>query len=333
MLLNNLIFNSAIVDGFPLMLSLFCWVLMGWAIWFLKQYSLKKEAIVTTIRSSSKINAILQNQVYKRAGFLLLILGFGGFLPSILLLLFTGKVFSVNEQGPHPMVDMALLIHIPLAIIFALMVGMQLWSGDKPQQKKIHRIGGWIAFSAVFLGISVSGGWVWPMWNDFANGLDSPSAGAGFYTMLNGLAIATNAILMVYYAKKNQLAKHKDHALMTLFWTLDPGIHRLYMWIMRLFCWDCWAPENTGDMGIAIAKLPANLSLVCWALVMAFLAKRLNTTILVNASGQFLLWLLGTFALLQLYMGNSVANWVVLISISLWIFLCISSRKAFLSKN
>jgi len=208
------------------------------------------------------------------------------------------------------------------------MVGIQLWTGDKPQQKTTHRIGGWIAFGAVILGISISGGWIWPMWNDFANGFDSPTAGAGFYTMLNGLAIATNAILMVIYAKKGRLAKHKDHALMTLFWTLDPGIHRLYMWLMRLFCWDCWAPENTGDMGIALAKLPANISLIIWALVMAFYAKRLNKIILVNASGQFFLWLLGTFALLQLYMNNTIASWVALISMSLWVFLLIRCRKA-----
>ena len=319
-------FNSIIVDGFPLIFSVFCWVLMGWTIYFLKKYSLKKDPI-TTVRNKSKANSVLQNKVYKRAGFLLLLLGFGGFLPSIFIFLGTGKVFSVNEQGPHPMVDMALLVHIPLAIIFALMVGVQLWSGDKPKQKKAHKIGGWIAFATLFLGISVAGGWVWPLWNDFANGLNSPTAGAGFYTMLNGLAIATNAVLMVVYAKKGQLAKHKDHALMTLFWTLDPGIHRLYMWLMRLFCWDCWAPDNTGDMGIALAKLPANVSLIIWALVMAFFAKRLNKIILINASGQFFLWLLGTYALLQLYSGNSVANGVALTSISLWGVLWFSCRK------
>ena len=146
--------------------------------------------------------------------------------------------------------------------------------------------------------------------------------------MLNGLFIATNAILMVVYAKKGQLAKHKDHALMTLFWTLDPGIHRLYMWCMRLFCWDCWAPENTGDLGIAIAKLPANISLIVWALLMAYSAKRINKIILVNASGQFALWLLGTMALIQLYQGNEVANAVALISIGLWVILWISCRKS-----
>jgi len=313
--------NSLLVDGFPLILCVFCWLLMGLGICWL-YYLFQKKKQKHMIIFGKKANSIRHNIVYKRAGYVLLALGFiGGFLPSVLILFFTGEVFSVNEQGPHPMVDTTLFVHIPLAILFALLAGFQLWSGDKKRQKKTHRLIGWIAFGAVAVGISMSGGWIWPILNDFSNGLDSPTAGAGVYTILNGLAIAINASLMVFYAKKGKLAKHKDHALMTLFWTMDPGIHRLFMWLMRLLCWECWAPENTGDMGIALAKLPANVSLIIWALVMAYYAGRLNKIILINASGQFFLWLLGTMAVIEIYMGNTLANWISVVSVSLWIIL------------
>ncbi|MEM8890076.1 MAG: hypothetical protein AAGD28_19025, partial [Bacteroidota bacterium] len=138
--------------------------------------------------------------------------------------------------------------------------------------------------------------------------------GAGIYTILLGFGVIINGSLTIYHVKKNNLQLHKGFALMTLFWTLEPGIHRLYMWMMRLICWDCWAPENTGDMGIAIAKLPANISIIFWALLMAYFAQRLNKVILLNVLGQYLLWILGSFALISLYQGTEFAWAAVLIS-------------------
>ena len=111
------------------------------------------------------------------------------------------------------------------------------------------------------IGVGMIGGWIWPLLNDFSNGLASPTAGAGIYTIIMGTGVVINGCLAGYFAKTKDLARHKDHVVMMLFWTLDPGLHRLYMWLMRLFC-DCWAPEHTHGLGIAIAKLPANLTLI-----------------------------------------------------------------------
>ena len=80
--------------------------------------------------------------------------------------------------------------------------------------------------------------------------------------MAMGMGVIVNGTLAGLYAKRRDLAKHKDFIIMTVFWTLDPGLHRLYMWLMRLFGGDTWAPEQTAGLGIAIAKLPANLTLI-----------------------------------------------------------------------
>ena len=68
---------------------------------------------------------------------------------------------------------------------------------------------------------------------------------------------------------------------------------------MRLFGGDIWAPERTAGLGIAIAKLPANLTLIAWAIIVGILARRLNSIFLYNITGQFLLWCLGTNAVIS----------------------------------
>ncbi|MDW3645430.1 MAG: DUF2306 domain-containing protein [Bacteroidia bacterium] len=318
-MLPNIDPNWIIVDGFPLIFSLLSWtmlLLLGVWMWLRK----KQEELQTGEKETSSLSKAAlnrkQNQIYKRAGTILLVLGaLGGFLPSILKLLTTGHVWSVNEQGPHPSVDASLYFHIPLAVIWVSLAAVQLWSGQVAKRRKIHRRVGYLAAGAGILGIGIVGAWIWPLLNDFSQGLESPTAGAGIYTILLGFGVIINGSLTIYHAKKQNLQLHKDFALMTLFWTLEPGIHRLYMWLMRLICWDCWSPENTQDMGIAIAKLPANISLIFWALLMAYFARRLNKVILFNILGQYMLWILGSFALISLYQGTEIAWGMVLISL------------------
>lgn len=278
---------------------------------------------------SSGAASQLQNHVYKRAAALLLILGAGGgFLPSLFMFAKTGQVWSVNHQAPHSMVDQYLLMHIPLAVLWSLLVGVQLWSGQVRGRKQLHITLGWLCLATGVLGIGVIGGWIWPLINDFADGFDSPNAGAGIYTMTMGVGVVVNGLLAGYFARKRDFARHKDYVLMTLFWTMDPGIHRLNMWLMRLFGDDIWAPEQTGGLGIAIAKLPANLTLIVWAFVVATMARRLSPIIWSNIAGQVALWCLGTFAVVGAFQGPSIAQAVIFASAMFFVVTWSGSRLA-----
>lgn len=313
-----------IVEGFPFLLCCLVWALLLWAAWRL--WRMPKSTGDTP-------SAKHQSSIYKRGGALLLMLGTIGFTPSIGLLLFKGHIWSVNEQGPHPSVDFSLFVHIPLAVIWIGLVAHQLWSGNVAKRRKFHRRLGWIAVLAVVIGVGLFGGWIWPLLNDFSQGLNSPTAGAGIYTMLMGLGVGINGIMAAVYAKRKQFPIHQDFALMTLFWTMDPALHRLYLWLMRLFCWECWAPENTGDLGIAIAKLPANISLIIWAILLGIFAGRLNRIIVINTTGQFFLWLLGTNFLLKIYMP-AYANTIIISSVILALMvLCLWYTKVSLKRE
>ena len=113
------------VQALPLLLVALFWLLcfvLGTRAW--RRYYSGSTVLVTNGKAVGS-----PNQLYKRAAVLLLILGAaGGFLPSLFMLAKTGQVWSVNHQAPHSMVDRYLLVHIPLAFLWALLVGVQLWT-------------------------------------------------------------------------------------------------------------------------------------------------------------------------------------------------------------
>ncbi len=305
------------VEGLPLILVLLFWV----AATALSVYLWRSRRAGPGDPLSFAEVTRLQNRIYKRAGALLLVLGAaGGFLPSLFMLAKTGQVWSVNHQAPHSMVDVYLFIHIPLAVVWALLIAVQLWSGQVTSRRYLHISLGWFTLATGVIGIGVVGGLIWPLVNDFADGFDSPNVGAGIYTMSMGAGVIINWVLAGYYARKGDLARHKDHALMAIFWTMDPGIHRLNMWLMRMFGGDTWAPEQTSGLGIAIAKLPANLTLIAWALIMAILARRLNGIIWSNVAGQFALWCFGTSAVIGAFQSQQIAWAVIFVSAGLLLF-------------
>ena len=318
------------LDGFPVALNVLCWASLLTLIavlWRRSGGGVEDGAAGPSDGKSLSANA-RQNRAYKRGGALLLVLGAaGGFLPSLTLLAVTGKVWSVNRVEPHTDVDASLVVHIPLAVIFAIAMGFQLWSGGIGARIRLHRVGGWIAVASVMIGVSLAAGWVWTYFNDFVHGLWGPRARAGYYTVILGLGAAVNAVLLVVYARRRKFLIHKDFALMTLFWTLDPGVHRFFMWMMRMLTWDWWAPETTGGLGIALAKLPANLVLIVWALTMATRAGRLNKIIIWNAAGQFLLFCYGSFGLMQRTIGAGMAGPIVLSSIGLGLAALIVAKR------
>ena len=108
------------------------------------------------------------------------------------------------------MVDVYLIMHIPLAIAWSLLVALQLWSADIGRRRSIHKSFGWLTLTIGILGIDLIGGIIWPLVNDFSDGLDSPNAGAGIYTMAMGMGVIVNGTLAGLYAKRRDLAKHKE---------------------------------------------------------------------------------------------------------------------------
>jgi hypothetical protein len=305
----------AIISGLPIILNAICWFLfVVFTIWCWRQ---SPHASNQASDSSSK----QQDRIYKRFGAILLLFGAaGGFLPSLYMIATKGTIWSTNRQQPHhgpDESDPVLSFHIALSVIWAILLALQLWSGGAPKKRVMHRVGGWFAVAVGLLGVAVAGGWVWTYLNDFSTGFTTPRARAGYYTVILGVGGAANAVMLVVHARKRNFSLHKDYALMSLMWTLEPGVHRLYMWLMRWVCWDCWAPENTEGMGIALAKLPANLTVISWALLMAALARRTNGIILWNVSGQFLLFAFGSFSTLDRLYNGQVATAVVSASLLL----------------
>ena len=259
-----------------------------------------------------------QTRVYKRAAAFLLLLGAAiGFLPSVGLLIYHQQVYSVNRVAPHSDVDAALMVHIPLAVIWALAIAFQFWSGGDSRRIKQHRIGGRIAVGCGLIGISLAAGWVWTYLNDFRHGITDPRAAPGFYTVALGIGVAANVVMLVVAARQRNFLAHKDYALMALFWSLDPGVHRACMWTMRTLSWDTWAPENTSELGIALAKLPANLILILWAIMTANRAGRINKIILINVAGQFLLFNSSSHGLMQRCFDPRVATAISLTTLAL----------------
>lgn len=103
----------------------------------------------------------------------------------------------------------------------------QLWTGGLREYATAHRYVGSLGLLGMILAAS--------------NELKYVSAASGlgnFYTLLLCFGAAANMILGVLRARQRRLAKHKDHMLMAVMFTLDPAIHRLVMWTIRLFASD-----------------------------------------------------------------------------------------------
>ena len=311
------------VREFPLVLAVITWTCLVLAIWFLL-----KDKNASWIFSNQSENDRRQTVAYKRGGLLLLLMGAAGFAPSLYIILTTGVVWSVNQQKPHIDVDAALWVHIVLTSIWLCLVGIQLLTGDKTSRRKTHRINGRVVAFTAIVGTALAGGWVWTFIHDFSEGVNGPFFQAGIYTWIMGFGVAINTILAVVYARRKNFLLHKDHALMILFWTFDPAIHRLWMWLMRVACWDCWEPQYTAGLGTVFAKLPANLFLVAWALIMCAYAGRLNKIIVANVAVQYLFWVRGTYRVVVVSMGTVYAASIAGISLALGLALLLTGQHA-----
>ena len=102
--------HSVFVDLLPLILCATFWIAMS-CLSFSLLRSKKRFYLMQTSGEAARIG---QTEVVRRSTVVLLMLGAaGGFLPSIFMMLLTGKVWSVNHQAPHSMVDVYLIMHIP----------------------------------------------------------------------------------------------------------------------------------------------------------------------------------------------------------------------------
>ena len=237
------------LDGGPVLVVVFAGVLAVFflaairpvsALSFAERRPSARPEVATDLLNDTKKGWLkqLHNREYKRWGGVLLLLGFGGFVPSIVKLCLTGRVWSVSHNQPHTDVDGWLVAHMAGAIGWGLFACFQIASGGVGSMLAFHRWSGRIGVFFVVIAM-VCGGVIYTSIYDFRAGLGGLAP--GLYTLSLALATCANVFLSVYYARQRDLARHKDHALMALMWSLDPGVHRTVMWIMHAACSDCWS--------------------------------------------------------------------------------------------
>lgn len=197
-----------------------------------------------------------------------------------------------------------------------------LWGGEPRNESIIqnhpHKTStlstSYLAIFAAVFGIGLTAGIIWVVKWDFV--LEpTTNAAAGGYTIPLAVGISVNAFLAVKHARQKNFAKHKDHALMLLFWTLDPALNRAAQWLMRIFCVECWTRESTRGQSLSMAKLCANMFLMGWGLLVGLGAGRLNRVILWNVTGQFVLWCAVVRGLTTEFQGGGVALWLLAVSV------------------
>ena len=239
-------------------------------------------------------------------------------------------MWDVGTDEPHAGVDAWLYAHIAGAIIWGVAVCHQLASGGSAHAtvQLMHRIFGWFAFAGLSIGIVLCGSGVWTIYYDFINA-STRSIGAGVYTLILGGAAITNMSLSLWHARKREFALHKDFALMAIMWTMDPAVHRTFMWLLHLSCYSCFSPkafEGRPDSLNVIAKMAANVVLFTWAFAMAVHARRLNAITFVNASLQYLLWVGNVVNDTSATMGLRISLGLALLLALLYIGVCALCR-------
>jgi hypothetical protein len=98
----------------------------------------------------------------------------------------------------------------------------------------------------------------------------------------------------IHHAREKRTIQHKDHVLMALMWSLDPALHRLFMWILRL----CAPHRSNADRLLFFGKLPANAMLVLTFGTALVCARRASRITISNVALQLALFFLGLLVLL-----------------------------------
>ncbi len=117
----------------------------------------------------------------------------------------------------------------------------QVATGGVASMVAFHRWCGRVGCALVAIAM-VFGGVIYTSIYDFRAG--AAGLAPGLYTLFLALATTANVFLSVYHARRRDLARHKDYALMALMWSLDPGVHRTIMWVLHGACADCWSEAS-----------------------------------------------------------------------------------------
>ena len=249
----------------------------------------------TGVVIDAKVKKERHNKVFKRWGAALISLGLGGgFAPSITKAIIHSHVWEVGTDSPHTDVDAWLYIHICGGIIWGAAIVSQLISGGSHHTRvqTCHRVIGWIGAVCLLVGVAFAGGLVWTVHYDFCV-KESLSIGAGVYTIILAVAASANIIQAVRYARMRDFPSHKDSALMAIMWTMDPAVHRSFMWLLHIVCYSCFSPASfvgRSDTLNVISKMPANVVLFVWCFCIMIHARRVNKTLIINGSGQYVLF-------------------------------------------
>lgn len=216
----------------------------------------------------------VQNRAFKLFGSIGLAGGVAGFSPSVFKLL-TGPIWSVMHNAPHTDNDF-LYPHTCGCIVWFASLLVQLCTGGTPY-KRTHRVSGYIGALGLAVGMVFA----------FANTVKydvvierTPLISLYTFVLIFGASI--NGAVGIARARQKRIPEHKDFMLMATMWTLDPALHRLSMWLVRVMA----GPKRFLDPDVlaTLGKLPANFLLVAIFGAMAVRGRRVNRITVPNIS-------------------------------------------------
>jgi len=214
---------------------------------------------------------ILQNRTFKRVGGLIALLAALGFAPSYVKSATHHMLWSGLFNAPIARTTL-LLIHVSCMPVWLLGVFVQIATGGT-KFKRLHRATGYIAVSALAIGMCTAFGLQYRQW--LALELDTFT-----FVWSEGFVIATcvNAALGINRAINKRTAEHKDCMLMTVFWSSDPAVRRLIVWLVR------WSfPADVVNAQILwMSEIPWHFIMTACLAFMVVIANRVNVTTSVN---------------------------------------------------
>ena len=192
----------------------------------------------------------LQNRTFRSGGLAVLALGAVGFAPSITKALLTGSLWSVSHDAKHTDNDF-LGVHTVGAVVWILAAAAQLWTGGVSKYTTVHRICGYCGSTGLFVAM------VFATANELKYATPESALG-NFYTLLLAIGATVNMIVGIVRARQRRFAEHKDSMLLALMFTLDPAVHRLAMWTIRLVL---GGGKINALQLLILGKMPANFVL------------------------------------------------------------------------
>ena len=200
-----------------------------------------------------------QNGTFRVYGLAALVLGIVGFAPSITKALLTGTPWSVSHDATHT--DNAFLgVHAVAAAIWTLACIVQLCTGGVPKHAVVHRICGYAGSAGLLLAMVLATA------NELKYATRETILG-NIYTLVLVLGASINMLVAVVRARQRRFPEHKDGMLLAIMFTLDPAVHRLAMWTIRIIAsivsGKKMTDPTTVDPGqlLILGKMPANFIL------------------------------------------------------------------------